>query len=74
MIDVVGVGSGDVGIEMPEQGIPLEIGKGRILKEGTRVALFSYGTRLAEALKAAENLEQMGISTTVATTRPQRFC
>ena len=38
---------------MPERGIPLEIGKGRILREGTKVALLSLGTRLAEALKAA---------------------
>ena len=58
-----------VGIEMPETGVPLAIGKGRILKEGTRVALFSYGTRLAEALKAAETLEERGISTTVADAR-----
>ncbi|MGA0596016.1 1-deoxy-D-xylulose-5-phosphate synthase [Enterovirga sp. CN4-39] len=58
-----------VGIEMPERGIPLEIGRGRIVKEGTRVALVSLGTRLAEALKAAEELEARGLSTTVADAR-----
>jgi 1-deoxy-D-xylulose-5-phosphate synthase len=58
-----------VGIEMPEHGIPLEIGRGRILKEGTRVALLSLGTRLPETLKAAEELEARGLSTTVADAR-----
>jgi 1-deoxy-D-xylulose-5-phosphate synthase len=58
-----------VGIEMPERGIPLEIGKGRIIREGTRVAILSLGTRLAEALKAAEDLEARGLSTTVADAR-----
>jgi 1-deoxy-D-xylulose-5-phosphate synthase len=58
-----------VGIDMPERGIPLEIGRGRIVKEGTRVALLSLGTRLAEALKAAEELEARGLSTTVADAR-----
>jgi 1-deoxy-D-xylulose-5-phosphate synthase len=58
-----------VGIDMPERGIPLEIGRGRIVKEGTRVALLSLGTRLAEALKAAEELETRGLSTTVADAR-----
>jgi 1-deoxy-D-xylulose-5-phosphate synthase len=58
-----------VGLEMPERGIPLEIGKGRIVKEGTRIALLALGTRLAEALKAAEDLEARGLSTTVADAR-----
>ncbi len=58
-----------VGIEMPEFGVPLEIGKGRVLREGTRVALLSLGTRLAEALKAAEELDARGLSTTVADAR-----
>ncbi len=58
-----------VGIDMPERGIPLEIGRGRIVKEGTRVALLSLGTRLTEALKAAEELEARGLSTTVADAR-----
>ena len=58
-----------VGVDMPERGIPLEIGKGRVLREGTRVALFSLGTRLAEALKAAEDLAAHGLSTTVADAR-----
>ena len=58
-----------VGIEMPERGTPLEIGKGRIVKEGTKIALLSYGTRLAEALKAAEELDARGLSTTVADAR-----
>jgi len=57
------------GIEMPERGTPLEIGKGRILREGTKVALLSYGTRLAAALAAAEELGARGLSTTVADAR-----
>jgi 1-deoxy-D-xylulose-5-phosphate synthase len=58
-----------VGVEMPQEGIPLEIGKGRIMRQGTQVALLSFGTRLAEALKAAEELEARGLSTTVADAR-----
>lgn len=58
-----------VGVDMPERGVPLPIGKGRIVREGSRVALLSLGTRLAEALKAAEDLEARGLSTTVADAR-----
>ena len=58
-----------VGVEMPEVGVPLEIGRGRILREGSRVALLSFGTRLAVALKAAEDLAAHGLSTTVADAR-----
>ena len=58
-----------VGVDMPEVGVPLEIGRGRIVREGTRVALLSLGTRLAEALKAAEELDARGLSTTVADAR-----
>lgn len=58
-----------VGVDMPERGVPLPIGKGRIVKEGSRIALLSLGTRLAEALKAAEELEARGLSTTVADAR-----
>ncbi|GHB21263.1 1-deoxy-D-xylulose-5-phosphate synthase [Pseudovibrio japonicus] len=58
-----------IGIELPEVGMPLEIGKGRIVKEGTRVALVSLGGRLQEALKAAETLDAAGLSTTVADAR-----
>ena len=58
-----------VGVEMPARGVPLEIGKGRVLREGSRVALFSFGTRLAETLKAAEDLAAYGLSTTVADAR-----
>ncbi len=58
-----------VGIEMPEVGIPLEIGRGRVLREGTKVALLSLGTRLAECLKAADQLAALGLSTTVADAR-----
>lgn len=57
------------GVDMPEFGRPLKIGKGRILKEGTDVALLSYGTRLSECLKAAELLEEKNISVTVADAR-----
>ncbi|EIM26104.1 1-deoxy-D-xylulose-5-phosphate synthase [Microvirga lotononidis] len=58
-----------VGVDMPEKGIPLAIGKGRVVKEGSRIALLSLGTRLAESLKAAEELEARGLSTTVADAR-----
>jgi 1-deoxy-D-xylulose-5-phosphate synthase len=58
-----------VGVDMPEFGVPLEIGKGRVLREGNTVALFSYGTRLAEALLAAETLAAQGLTTTVADAR-----
>jgi 1-deoxy-D-xylulose-5-phosphate synthase len=58
-----------VGVEMPERGVPLPIGKGRVIKEGTRIAILSYGTRLAEALQAAEELDARGLSTTVADAR-----
>src|SRR6476660_8115780 len=58
-----------VGIDMPERGIPLAIGRGRIVREGTTVALLTLGTRLAEGLKAAEDLAARGISTTVADAR-----
>ncbi len=58
-----------IGIDLPEAGIPLEIGKGRIVKEGTSVALLSFGGRLQEALKAADTLDAAGLSTTVADAR-----
>ena len=58
-----------VGVEMPERGIPLEIGRGRLIREGGRVAILSFGTRLAEVLKACEALEARGISPTVADAR-----
>nr|WP_210289444.1 1-deoxy-D-xylulose-5-phosphate synthase [Chelatococcus caeni] len=58
-----------VGTDMPERGVPLAIGRGRILREGGRVALLSLGTRLAECLKAAEQLEARGLATTVADAR-----
>ncbi|MDV7340128.1 1-deoxy-D-xylulose-5-phosphate synthase [Terasakiella sp. A23] len=58
-----------IGIELPEKGDVLEIGKGRIVKEGGKVAILSYGTRMKEALLAAEKLESMGLPTTVADAR-----
>ncbi|WP_420865510.1 1-deoxy-D-xylulose-5-phosphate synthase [Methylobacterium indicum] len=60
-----------VGVEMPERGEVLAIGRGRVIQrpEGARVALLSLGTRLAEALKAAERLEAAGIGVTVADAR-----
>jgi 1-deoxy-D-xylulose-5-phosphate synthase len=58
-----------VGVEMPERGSVLEIGKGRVVKEGTGVALLSFGAHLAECLKAAEALEAQGVSVTVADAR-----
>jgi 1-deoxy-D-xylulose-5-phosphate synthase len=57
------------GIEMPEVGIPLEIGKGRIIRQGSKVALLSFGTRLAECEKAADELAAHGLSTTIADAR-----
>jgi 1-deoxy-D-xylulose-5-phosphate synthase len=58
-----------VGVELPERGRILEIGKGRIVREGSKVAILSLGTRLAEALKAADALDAQGLSTTVADAR-----
>jgi 1-deoxy-D-xylulose-5-phosphate synthase len=58
-----------VGVPLPEEGKPLEIGKGRVLREGHKIALFSYGARLAECLKAADELAALGLSTTVADAR-----
>ncbi len=58
-----------MGVEMPEEGKPLEIGKGRLLAEGSKVALFSYGGRLGECLTAAKELRALGLSTTVADAR-----
>jgi 1-deoxy-D-xylulose-5-phosphate synthase len=58
-----------VGVDMPEFGVPLEIGKGRIVREGTSVALLSLGTRLSECLLAAETLATQGLTTTVADAR-----
>jgi 1-deoxy-D-xylulose-5-phosphate synthase len=57
------------GVELPAEGRPLEIGKGRIVREGSAVALLSLGTRLAECLKAADQLAAMGLPATVADAR-----
>src|SRR6202035_5559613 len=57
------------GVPMPEEGKPLEIGRGRVLREGDKVALLCYGTRLGECLKAADELAGFGLSTTVADAR-----
>jgi 1-deoxy-D-xylulose-5-phosphate synthase len=58
-----------VGVEIPELAAPLEIGRGRIVREGTAVAILSLGTRLQESLKAADLLAARGISATVADAR-----
>ncbi|QMU58775.1 MAG: 1-deoxy-D-xylulose-5-phosphate synthase [Boseongicola sp.] len=58
-----------VGVDLPEKGIPVEIGKGRIVREGAQVALLSFGTRLGEVEKAAEALAARGISPTIADAR-----
>jgi 1-deoxy-D-xylulose-5-phosphate synthase len=58
-----------LGVAMPAEGKPLEIGKGRILREGTKVALLSFGARLGECLKAANELATLGLSATVADAR-----
>ncbi len=57
------------GIDMPERGTPIEIGKGRMICEGAGVALLSFGTRLAEVEKAAESLRAKGINPTIADAR-----
>jgi 1-deoxy-D-xylulose-5-phosphate synthase len=56
-------------MDLPERGTPLPIGKGRIVREGTKIALLSLGTRLADCLKAADDLAARGLSTTVADAR-----
>lgn len=58
-----------VGVEMPTRGEVLEIGRGRIVREGTGVAILSFGAHLAESLKAAEDLGASGVSVTVADAR-----
>ncbi len=58
-----------IGIDLPERGEVLSIGRGRIVKEGSKVAILSFGTRLSDALKAAEELETFGLPTTVADAR-----
>ena len=58
-----------IGVPMPGEGKPLEIGKGRVVREGTKIALFSFGARLPECLKAADELAALGLSTTVADAR-----
>ncbi|MEM9263112.1 MAG: 1-deoxy-D-xylulose-5-phosphate synthase [Pseudomonadota bacterium] len=58
-----------LGVDLPQIGKPLEIGKGRIIREGTKVAILSLGGRLGEAMAAAETLESQGLSTTLADAR-----
>ena len=57
------------GVELPERGVPLEIGRGRIVAEGARVAILSFGARLAEVRRAAEGLADLGITPTIADAR-----
>ena len=58
-----------VGVTLPERGEVLEIGKGKICREGSRVAILSFGAHLKEAIDASEELEQLGISVTIADAR-----
>jgi len=58
-----------IGVEMPEKGVPLEIGRGRVLREGSAIAILSFGGRLGASLRAAEELGARGLSTTVADAR-----
>ncbi|MFC5584078.1 1-deoxy-D-xylulose-5-phosphate synthase [Nitratireductor kimnyeongensis] len=58
-----------VGVEMPERGEVLELGRGRVIREGTKVALLSLGSRLEDCLKAADELDAAGLSTTIADAR-----
>src|SRR4051812_34033066 len=57
------------GVSRPKEGVPLEIGKGRIIKEGSSIAILNFGTRLQETLKAADQLAALGLSATVADAR-----
>ena len=57
------------GVPLPEKGVPLELGRGRIVREGTSIALLSFGARLGECMKAAQELGAYGLSTTVADAR-----
>jgi 1-deoxy-D-xylulose-5-phosphate synthase len=58
-----------IGVPLPERGVPLEIGRGRIMREGTKIALLNFGGRLSECIKAAQDLATYGLSTTVADAR-----
>jgi len=58
-----------VGVDMPRRGVPLQIGRGRVIREGARAAILSFGARLAEVLTAAEALAARGIAPTVADAR-----
>jgi len=58
-----------IGVELPKLGVPLEIGRGRVMREGTTIALLNFGGRLAESMKAAQELAAYGLSTTVADAR-----
>jgi 1-deoxy-D-xylulose-5-phosphate synthase len=58
-----------LGVPLPAEGKPLEIGKGRVVREGSKIALLSFGARLGECLKAADELATYGLSTTVADAR-----
>jgi 1-deoxy-D-xylulose-5-phosphate synthase len=58
-----------IGVELPAEGKPLEVGRGRIVREGGTVALLSFGARLKQCLEAAEELDTYGLSTTVADAR-----
>ena len=60
-----------IGIDLPERGQVLELGKGRIVKDGGKIAILNFGTHMGEALKAAEELDAQGLPTTVA---DARFC
>jgi len=58
-----------IGVEMPQHGVPLEIGKGRVMREGSKIAILSLGGRLTEAMKAADELHSLGFPATVADAR-----
>ena len=58
-----------VGVELPARGTPLEVGKGRVLREGSKIAILNFGARLSECLVAAEDLAAKGLSATVADAR-----
>jgi 1-deoxy-D-xylulose-5-phosphate synthase len=58
-----------IGIQLPDRGTPMQIGRGRVIQEGSKVAILNLGTRLQECLKAAKELDAYGLATTVADAR-----
>ena len=58
-----------VGVDLPSEGIPIPIGEGRVIQEGSRVAILSFGTHLGDVIKTSEMLSEVGVSPTIADAR-----